>query len=162
MFKNLLRKVIATSMLLLMVTITSYAEELDEQDDIIHVVSGSVQCFKVEENTITLSQDMNKIKNELLSENKLQDVVTQIEEVNGERKKTVYIFASVETLDNTYIPSESIIYTTDNKMWFDETVASLTKEIKNPYMLKDVFEEYPVGKPIIHQAVFQRDFKKVK
>lgn len=161
MFKSLLRKIVLAFMVGVMaLSIPAYAEMVDEDSHIMHVESGNTGCFKVQENNITLNKDMYKLKNELISENKLKDVVTQIDEIGEKRSKTVYMFSSLKKLDDTYVPTESIIYSTDNKQWFDETVENLTKEIKNPYILKDVSEEFPSGKSTIHRAVFQRKIKK--
>lgn len=126
---------------------------------ILHSEGPTVECFKIETNTVALGNDFRELKEELIRENRLRDAVTQIFEADGKCLQTVYLFASEKKLADGEVASESILYTTDNEEWYKETEASLTLGTNRPYMVKEFHNEYPDGK-VLYSATFQRDIVK--
>ena len=156
--KHFLRDFLVLALVALALPVCADAQE-DMVPKILHSKGPTVECFKIETNTVALGKDFKDLKEDLIKENRLRDAVTQIFEADGKCLQTVYLFASENELAEGEVASESIIYTTDNQEWYKETEASLTVGTDHPYMVKEFHNEYPDGK-VLYSATFQRDIVK--
>lgn len=164
MFKNLLR-ILVIAMVVLSVPY-EMAQAKENKNTYDYSIRDGIECFKIEESTFLQNEKAEIIKEKLIAEKRLTEIVHQIRETKFEgrvkRSKTVLLFATEKpnTLGK-YKPVEVVNYVTNQRKWLDDTVVKLSQKIPNPYRLVDVQKkDVPVGekeKIIVFVANLQRE-----
>ena len=163
MLKNLLRTLLIATVLFSMPYQLAQAKERMATFD--YSVYDGIECYKIEESVVLINEQGKLLKEKLVSEKRLTEMVTQIREMKFDgrvkRSKTVLLFATEKPIAGGYKPVEKVVYATNERSWLDDMVVNLSLETQKPYQLVNSQKKnVPVGEKkevVIFVATLQRE-----
>lgn len=163
MLKNLLRTLVIAMVMLSMPYQPAQANEKKATFD--YSVNNGIECYKVEDSAVLINEHAQKLKEKLIAEKRLTEMVTQIREIKFDervkRSKTVLLIATEKPETGEYKPVEKVVYVTNQRNWFDDMVVKLSLDSQKPYQLVNTQKKnVPVGEKeeiIVFRAILQRE-----
>lgn len=163
MLKNLLRILVIATVLFSMPYQLVQAKENKATFD--YSFRDGIECYKIEDSALLINEQGQQIKEKLISEKRLTEMVTQIREMKFDgrvkRSKKVLLIATEKPMAGEYKPVEKVVYATNERSWLDNMVVNLSLKTQKPYQLvSSQKKNVPVGEKkeaIIFVAILQRE-----
>ena len=163
MLKNLLR----TLLIAVVVSSIPYQIAQAKNNKLYYDYStrDGIECYKVEESVFLINEKAEVLKDKLIAEKRLTEIVHQIRETKFDdivkRSKRVLIFATEKPVIGEYKPVERTVYVTNQRQWSDDKVVELSQKIANPYKLVNIRKEnVPISEKeniVVFIATLQRE-----